>query len=113
MKRAGDEDAGPRRIVPLAGDVAQPEFVLRAHQAGRHRALYRAVREGQHGLQPGQGILPRLVRRVHQVLFERVVGLIECQKQAADEDGVAIGVGKADRHRAVDQHISLEDRASL
>src|ERR1039457_747278 len=106
VKRAGDEDAGPRRVVPLAGDVAQPYLILRTHQADRHRSLYWAVREGQHGLQPGKGILPRLVRRVHQVLLKIVIGLVEIQKQAPDEDGVAIGVGKADRHRAVDQHIS-------
>ena len=113
MERAGDEDAGPRRVVPLAGDVAQPYLILRAHQTHRDRTLYWAVREGQHGLQPGKGILPRLVRRVHQVLLKIVIGLVEIQKQAPDEDRVALGIGKANRHRPVDQRIAFEDRASL
>src|ERR1035441_5115655 len=104
---------GPAGLYRSPAMSRSPISILRAHQAHRDRTLYWAVREGQYRLQPGQGILPRLVRRVHQVLFERVVGLIECQKQAADEDGVAIGVGKADRHRAVDQRVAFEDRRTV
>src|ERR1039457_3206527 len=40
VKRAGDENARPRRVVPLTGDVAQPYLILRAHQAHRDRTLY-------------------------------------------------------------------------
>src|ERR1035437_10042406 len=31
VERAGDEDSRSRRVVPLAGNVTQPELVLRAH----------------------------------------------------------------------------------
>src|ERR1019366_4398645 len=110
VERAGDEDARPRGVVPLARDVAQAKFILRAYQAGRHRALYCPVGEGQHGLQPGQSILPRLVRRVHQVLLEIVAGLIEVQVQATDVDRFAERIREADRHRPVDQHIPLQDQ---
>src|ERR1039457_6763651 len=50
VEGTGDEDARSCGVIPLTGDVAQPEFVLRAHQAHRNRALYRPVGEGQHGL---------------------------------------------------------------
>src|ERR1035441_8602341 len=103
---------GPAGLYRSPAMSRSPISILRAHQAHRDRTLYWAVREGQYRLQPGQGILPRLVRRAHQMLLKIVIGQIEIQKQAPDEDRVAIGVGKADRHRAVDQHISLEDRAS-
>src|ERR1017187_10329064 len=50
VKRTRDEDAGPGRVVPLAGDVAQPKLILRSHQAGGHRALHGPVGERQPGL---------------------------------------------------------------
>src|ERR1017187_1964007 len=40
VKRTGDEDAGTRGVVPLAGDVAQTELILRTHQARRYCALH-------------------------------------------------------------------------
>jgi hypothetical protein len=71
--------------------------------------LHGPVGERQYGLQPGQRILPRLVRRVHHVLLEIVAGLVEIQVQAANVDGLAERIGEADRYWPVNQHVAFKD----